>query len=131
MLSLVPEEQIDHMQHLTMYLENISFALVITDIHTVIQKHWLVYEERKYQEVIYYSKYFNSNYIDFIGYEKCDKLICTSGECCRNTNTISKQEIPKSNINKIYTSSTLGFGCSPYKDTCNILSGYFVLYILQ
>ena len=32
------------------------------------------------QEVLYYSKYFNSNYIEFVGYEKCDKLLCKSVE---------------------------------------------------
>ena len=36
--------------------------------------------EKLGQEVMYYSKYFNSNYLEFFGYETCDKLICTSGE---------------------------------------------------
>ena len=52
------------------------------------------------QEVMYYYKGFNYNYTYFIGYETCDKLIWTSGEGCRNTNTISKQGIPKINPNK-------------------------------
>ena len=49
---------------------------------------------------MYYSKASYYNYMEFVGYEKCDKLICTSGEGYRNTNTISKQGIPESNINK-------------------------------
>ena len=44
---------------------------------------------------MYSSKGFNSNYMDFVGYETCDRLIWTSGEGCINTNTISKQGIPK------------------------------------
>ena len=44
---------------------------------------------------MYYSKSFYSNYTEFVGYETCDKLIWTSGEGLRNTNTISKQGIKK------------------------------------
>ena len=29
---------------------------------------------------MYSSKYFNSNYMEFVGSDKCDKLIWTSGE---------------------------------------------------
>ena len=39
---------------------------------------------------MYYSKCFNYEYMEFFGYEKRDKLIWTSGEYCRNTNTIKK-----------------------------------------
>ena len=41
------------------------------------------------------SKCFNSIYMDFVDYETRDKLIWTSEKGCRNTNTISKQGIPK------------------------------------
>ena len=75
------------------------------------------------------TKCFNSNYMDFGGYETCDKLIWTSDEGCRNKNTISKQGIPKSNMNKKSPSSTFGFGCSSHNDTCDILSGYLVPHI--
>ena len=38
---------------------------------------------RKYgnsgQEVKYSSAYFNSNYMEFVGYDTCDKIICTPG----------------------------------------------------
>ena len=64
--------------------------------------------------------------MEFVGYEKCDKLIWASGEGIRNTNKISKQGIHKSCINTVSPSSTLGFGCSPHKDTCDILSEYLV-----
>ena len=56
---------------------------------------------------MYYSEGFNSNYMGLVGYETCDKLIWTSGEVFINKNTISKQLIPKSIINKISPSSTL------------------------
>ena len=67
----------------------------------------------------------------FVGYEKCDKLIWTSDEVCRNKNAISKQVIPQSNMNKTSPSFTLGFGCSPYKDTCDIFPEYLVSRIFQ
>ena len=60
---------------------------------------------------MYSFKNFNYNYIGFVGYEICRKLIWKSGEGCRNTDTTIKQYIPKSNINKTSPSSTLGFGC--------------------
>ena len=50
------------------------------------------------QEVMYYSKFFNSNYMKFVGYETCEKLIWTSDEGFRNTNTISKHGITKFGI---------------------------------
>ena len=71
---------------------------------------------------MYYFKCFNYNYMDFVGYKICDKLIWKSSEGCRNTNTIRKQGIPKSNINKSSPLSTLVFGCYPHNDTCDILS---------
>ena len=39
--------------------------------------------------------------MEFVGYVTRDKLILTSGEGCRNKNTIRKQVIPKININKL------------------------------
>ena len=71
---------------------------------------------------MYYSKCFNHNYTEFVGYETCEKLIWTSGEGCRNKNITSKQVITKSSINKTSTSSTLGFGCYLHKDNWDILS---------
>ena len=62
---------------------------------------------------MYYTKGFNSNYKEFVGYETCDKLIFPSGKGFRNTNTISKQVIPRINMNMTYTSVTLGFGPPP------------------
>ena len=70
---------------------------------------------------MYSSKGFNYNYMEFVGYETCEKLICSSGEGCRNTNTIKKQGIPKININIKSTAAKLGFSCSPNKDTFDIL----------
>ena len=78
-----------------------------------------------------YSKYFNSNYIEFVDYGTRDKLICTSGEGLINKNTISKQGGPKININKTYNPSSLGFSCSSYKDTCDIFSENLVSRRLQ
>ena len=63
---------------------------------------------------MYYSKYFNSNYLEFFGYETCDKLIWKSDTVFRNKNTIIKQGIPKININNTSPASTFCFGCSPY-----------------
>ena len=80
---------------------------------------------------MYSSKCFNYNYMEFVGYEACDKLIWTSGEGCTNKNAISKQGITKININMTYPSSTLGFVCYPHKDTCDILSEYLFSHILQ
>ena len=62
----------------------------------------------------------------FVVYKKGDKLIWTSNGGSRITNEISKKGIPKTNINNIYPSSTLGFGRSPHKETCDIFSKYFV-----
>ena len=83
------------------------------------------------QDIIYSSNFSNFNYMEFVGYDTCDKLVWTSVEGCRITNTISKQVITEININKTSPSSTLGFGCSPYNDTCYILSEYLVLCIFQ
>ena len=69
--------------------------------------------------------------MEFFGYETCDKLIWTSGEDRRDTNTIRKKVIPKNNINKTFTSSTLVFGCFPHKYTRYILSEDFVSQRLQ
>ena len=69
--------------------------------------------------------------MEFVGHETSDKLLWSSGKCCRNINTISKQGIPKSNINMTSPSETLGFGCSPHKDTCDILSENLASQIFQ
>ena len=66
-----------------------------------------------------------------VGYETCEKLIWTPGKGCRNKNEISKLGIPKINMNMTYPLSTLGFGCYPQKETCNILSENLVSRILQ
>ena len=76
-------------------------------------------------------KCFNSNYMEFVGCETCDKLIWTSGDVCRNINTIIKQGIPISNMNITSTSAAFGFCCSPHKYTCYILSENLVSQILQ
>ena len=47
------------------------------------------------QEVIYFSKCFNSRYMEFVVYETHEPLIWTSGEGSTNTNTIIKQGTPK------------------------------------
>ena len=59
--------------------------------------------------------------MEFVGYETRDKLIWTSSECYRNTNTIRKQGIPKRSMNMTSTSATLGFGCYTHKDTCELV----------
>ena len=71
---------------------------------------------------MHYSKCFNYNYTEFFGYDTRDKSICTSSEGCRNTNTISKQGIPKINMNMASPSAMLVFGCSPHNDTSDFLS---------
>ena len=40
---------------------------------------------------MYSSKYFNSNYIKFVGYDTRDKLRCTSHEGIRDTNKKSNK----------------------------------------
>ena len=42
-----------------------------------------------------------------------------------------KKGNPKTNINEISTTSTLGFRCSPHKETCDILSKDLVYSIIQ
>ena len=71
---------------------------------------------------MYSSKYFNSNYMEFLGYDTCEKSICTSGGGSIITNKIRKQVIPKTHINKLSPTSTLDFDCSPHKYNCDILS---------
>ena len=68
--------------------------------------------------------------MEFVGYETCEKLIWKSGEGCTNKNKTSKQGIIKNNTNKTSPSSTLGFGCSPHKNTSDILSKDLVSHIL-
>ena len=51
--------------------------------------------EKSGQEVMYSSQFFNFNSMECVGYETCENLIWTSGEGCRNKNSISKQGIPK------------------------------------
>ena len=65
------------------------------------------------QEVMYSSKTINPNYMEFVGYVTCEKLISTSSECSRITHKISKQGIPKTNITKVYPSSTIEFWFFP------------------
>ena len=71
---------------------------------------------------MYSSTCLNYNYMELVGYETGDKLIWTSGEGFKNTNTIIKQGIPRSNIKKKSPSSTLAFGCYPHDYTWDILS---------
>ena len=69
--------------------------------------------------------------MEFVGYKTCDKFIWTSGEGSIITNKIRKQGNPKTHINKISPSSTLGFGYSSHKETWDILSEYLVSSIIQ
>ena len=62
---------------------------------------------------MHYSECFSSNYMYFLGYETHEKLISSSGEGSVNTNTTSKQGIPKSNINTTCPSETLAFFVPP------------------
>ena len=70
---------------------------------------------------MYSSKYFDSKNMDFVCYDTCDKLIWMSGEGRIIKNKIIKQGSPKTHIKKISPTSTLGFFCSPHKDTFYIL----------
>ena len=92
---LVPDEKIDHTQHLTMELGNIGLRLIIIDRNIVPQKKLLISEklEESGQEVMYPYNYFNCNYMELVGYGTCDKLIWTSSGGCRNKNKISKNGI--------------------------------------
>ena len=53
--------------------------------------------------------------MELVGYYTREKLIWKPGEGIRITNEVTKQVIPKTNTNKIYTTSTLGFGCYHHK----------------
>ena len=44
---------------------------------------------------MYSSKGLNYNYMEFVGYETCDKLIWTSGKGIRITNKSTKKEFLK------------------------------------
>ena len=57
--------------------------------------------EKEEQEVMYSSKYFNSNYVEFVGHEKCEKFIWTLGEGSIITNKTRKKGMIEKNINKI------------------------------
>ena len=117
MIVLVLYEPIDHVQHLTMDLENLGLKLIIIDRHILSQKS-SSYETKTGkadQEVMYYSKSFNSHYMDFVGDETRVILIWISGKICRNTNAISKQGIPQINMNMTSPSATLGFGFPPIR----------------
>ena len=59
--------------------------------------------EESCQGVMYHSKYSNSNYVQFVSYDILDKLIWKLCEGRIITNKISKQGVPKTNINKIYS----------------------------
>ena len=74
--------------------------------------------EKAGQVVMHYSKCYNSKYVNFVGYDTCGTLIWTPGEGSINTNKISRQGSPKTRINKVSTSSTMGYDCSQHKDTC-------------
>ena len=112
---------------------NISLKLVITGKNIVLQKNYIISQKtwRADREVMYSSKCFNYNCMELFLYETCEKLLWTSFKSCRNTNTFRKQGIPNINMNKTYSSSTLGFGCSPHKDNYDILSESFVSHIFQ
>ena len=73
------------MQHLTIYLEIYKFE-VDYYIQTYCSAEKVAHIRKKLkksgQEVIYYFKGFSSSYMDFVGYETCDKLIWTSGKGC-------------------------------------------------
>ena len=88
----------------------------------IISSHQKITRKKECQEIFYSSNGFNSNYMYFVGYETREKLMWTSGKGFRNNNKISKQGIPKININMTYILATLGFGCFPHKYTCDILS---------
>ena len=91
------------MKHLTMELVNQSLKLIIADKHYFPRKTGScarnVGESSSRSNV--FLKYFNYNYMEFVGYDTCDKLIWTSGEGIIITNRIRKQGIPKTHINKI------------------------------
>ena len=87
--------------------------------------------EKSVQEVMCSYKCFNSNYMEFVGYETCDTLIWSSGEGYRNANIIIKQVIPKRNTSMDYTSATLDFGSSLHKYTYGIFSENLVSHRLQ
>ena len=57
-----------------MDLGNKRLKLIIADRHIVFLKtaNIRVKLENSGQEVMYYSKYFNSNYMEFVGYSTCE-----------------------------------------------------------
>ena len=69
------EEQPDHMQHITMDLGNQILNMIITDIHILPGKLACICGnlENWDQEVMYSSEYFNSNHMEFVGYDTCEK----------------------------------------------------------
>ena len=80
------------MEHLTMDLGNQNLKIILqTDIFfSVILSHTKGKFEKVGQEEMNSSKYFNSNYTEFVPYDICDKLIWTSCEGNRITNKIIK-----------------------------------------
>ena len=118
------------MQHLTMDLVNKSLIFIIIDRHIYLPEKLDNIQgslEKWVQEENYSSKCFNLNYMDSVGYATREKLRWTSVKYGRITNKTSKKGSYKTHINNIYPSKTLGFGCSPHKDTCDILSEDLIL----
>ena len=105
------------MQHLITELVNQIVKMTITERHMFsIKTSSYMSKVRKIRSRSdLFFKIFEFQLYGVFSYETCDKLICTAGE------GISKQGSPKTYIKKISTSSTLGFGCYPHKDTCDIL----------
>ena len=75
---------------------------------------------------MYYSKPFNYNYAQCVGYDTCDKYIWESGEGIAITNKTSKQGSHKPHLNKVSPTPTLDFGCSPNNFICDIFLDYLV-----
>ena len=62
---------------------------------------------------MYSTKYFNYNYMEFFGYDTCEKSYGHQVRVVELKNKTIRKRNSKIHINKVSTSSKLGFHCPP------------------
>ena len=107
MLILVLDRQLYHMKQLNKHLDCFLVWGLLLQADILFSRKIISCQEKTGkvgQEVMYSYKCFNSDYMEFVGYETYEKLIWASSKGCINKNTISKQGIPIINMNMTFPS---------------------------